>query len=208
MEHAFRCNKMGHGRLHNYVKFAAHKAINQIAAYTGDHVEMEPSLKEYLKSSPENQREQGGAKNRRGDVGVVDVGQRKTVIIDVRTCAITADAKNESFVELGAKDKREQYARMYDLPDGVQLVPFAIDTYGRIGTEFKEWLSGYCKQAARGNVRLYNNLITWARNRIEVSVAQGVGSIIQEALRSCVCANDYMLLCGSRVHGQARTQTR
>lgn len=199
MEHAFKCNKMGHGRLHNHIKYAAFKAIRQVANYVGDQVVMEPSIQEYARDTPENQKDaEKNPKGRRGDIGVVDVGKRQTFIIDVRTCAVISGVGDSTLVANGEKEKHETYARRFEFPDGMSLVPMAIDTYGRFGEEFKQWLSNYCKQAAAGNNQLYNNMIGRVRSTIEVALAIGVGDIVKEATEVCICPNDRMLLMGYR----------
>ena len=149
MEHGFCCLNMGHGRLHNFVKYATFKAIKQVADYVGDQVSMEPPIHEFLKDIPENYTEQGSLKLRRGDIAIVDTVRKTTIIVDVRTCAMTAKSQKEvTIVDNGEKEKHEFYARVCEFPDGITMLPMAIDTYGRIGDEFKDFLSVYCKQAA------------------------------------------------------------
>jgi hypothetical protein len=152
---------------------------------------MEPPIQQFLKQTEENRATTGDQKQRRGDIAIVDIVQKKTIIIDVRTCAITSDAvRAGNAVAQGERDKHEFYNRTCDFPDGITMLPLSIDTYGRIGDEFKAFLSHYCKQAAQGNTTLYNMLITRSRNAIEVAHAEAIGTIINLGVNSCVFEGD------------------
>ncbi len=103
------------------------------------------------------------------------------------------------YVGKGEKDKHEFYAKVFQFPDGITMLPLAIDTYGRIGEEFKDFLHAYCKQAAMGNKQLYSMLVSRARATIELGLATGVGEIVNKAVDACTYQDDRMLLVGNRL---------
>jgi len=65
-------------------------------------------------------------------------------------------------------------------------LPCTIDTYGRWGKLFEEYIQAFCQRAAGNDTKLYNFLITRARNTVSVSLARGVGQLVSVALRKCV----------------------
>lgn len=72
------------------------------------------------------------------------------------------------------------------------MVPFVVDSYGKWGERAKTWLEDLCKKAARGDVKLYNRLITRSRETIAVAHARGIGRVIHKCVEKCFCADSYL----------------
>ena len=119
-------------------------------------------------------------------------------MIDVRTCAITPNTASDGVpVTKGEAEKHQDYKKKCDMPKGMTLLPFAIDTQGRWGEEFSNFLSAYCKSAAPDDAKLYNFFITRARNTIAVAHAEAVGTLVLRAIHTCVHPDDIQLVAVS-----------
>jgi hypothetical protein len=195
MEHGFCCQKMGHGNLHHVVKMATFKALREIARHIGDDVLLEPSVQPHMRDMPINYNEKGELINRRGDIALSNIVPKTQIVIDVRTCAMTqVSTKEGSVVAQGEKLKLDYYKEVCEFPDTVTSVPFAIDTYGRWGEEFKRFLASFCRAAAGTGHEFYNLLITRARSMIQVAHTVAIGSIIMTSMDECVsCADRFIL---------------
>ena len=66
-----------------------------------------------------------------------------------------------------------------------------IDTYGRWGKLFEEYIQAYCQRAAGNDTKLYNFLITRARNTVSVSLGSGPG----KAVRRTTCFSRTAKVC-------------
>ena len=89
-------------------------------------------------------------------------------------------------VTAGEKEKTETYEHRCKFPSNVRLLPCTIDTHGRWGAQFAQYLGDYCQRAAGNDTKLYNFLITRARNTVSVALAKGVGELVRDALKRCV----------------------
>ena len=160
----------------------------------------EPAIEQrYLKDVPENRTPTGEYKARRADVEITNGVKKTTILIDVRTCAITPNTAESTPVEQGEKDKHQYYSKTCQFPSGISVMPFAIDTHGRWGAEFKAFLVNYCKAAAGTDGKLYNLLITRARNTITIAHARAVGDLVYYAMDYCVHPADKPELAKSSV---------
>jgi hypothetical protein len=166
----------------------------------GDDAVLEPSVRSHMREVPMNYNEVGELIHRRGDIALSNIVQKTKIVIDVRTCAmVEGSVKEGSAVTHGEKEKHAFYKQSCDFPDTVKLIPFAIDTHGRWGKEFAEFLTGYCKAAAGTNHAFYNLLITRVRNTVQVAHAVGIGNIIRKSMDECVSSADRFTLAGRRV---------
>jgi hypothetical protein len=123
----------------------------------------------------------------RTDIGIYYSLNRTNVLIDVRTATL---ATPQSMTEVGMsaneaeKAKRKLYERRwYAFPEGVEFVPFGIDSYGQ---EFKTFLKSTFKRATGLDRALYNKLITGARDMIAVANLRAVASRIAYGIRCCI----------------------
>jgi hypothetical protein len=163
----------------------------------GDDVKLEPSVKQWQRDIPGNYNPGGEFMDRRGDISVFNIVEKRTTIIDVRTCTVPVGAARIAGVapvELGENAKRQFYDTLLDRPDNVDIVPVAIDTFGRWGEAFKAFAVKMCKRAAGGDHKLYNVLITRFRNSIQAAHAHSAGLIVKRALGTCVSDADRMNL--------------
>jgi len=135
--------------------------------------------------------------NRPADVAIYNIVEKTTIILDVRTCAMPASGvriKDLNPLQIGARDKYDHYAKTCEFPAHVKLIPICVDTYGRFGNEFLEFLSWYCKRAAKGDQVFYDLLITRARTIIAAAHANSVGRILRRAMETCVSESDHAIL--------------
>jgi hypothetical protein len=190
LEHAFRCKHIGRNTIHTTVKQAVFRALSDVAAHTGDTITNEPALAPYVKESERaNINPDDSIKLRRGDIAVTNSALRTQVIIDVRHCTMKTP---RNYLDIGCttregeKEKLEFYKKHFEFPESTTLMPFAIDSRGRWNTVFKEWLSAYCKKAAKSDTKLYNILISRARDTIQVGHTAAMGREIIGAFNRCV----------------------
>ena len=123
---------------------------------------------------------------------------RTVTIIDVRHCSIKAprtEADIGHTVKLGEAEKERFYAKNFKLPEGVKVVPFVVDAYGKWGEQGKKWLEEMCTRAANENVHVYNRLISSARETISLAHARGVGHTICRCVEHCFNPEDYSRAC-------------
>ena len=82
-----------------------------------------------------------------------------------------------------------------EFPSGVEVVPFAIDSYGHWGNSFSKFLKVQCHVATGGiDKKTYNRLITKARNLIQVAHTRALGYTLQKCMTECV-QEDEKILC-------------
>jgi hypothetical protein len=123
---------------------------------------------------------------------------RRVTILDVRHCSTKIPTKEEAIgmtTRLGELDKEEFYAKHFEFPVGMKMVPFAIDGYGRWGTMAKEWLTGFVKKAAGSDTETYNRLINDARSRISIAHARAVGKAVDNMVFGCIRDGDFTSAC-------------
>jgi hypothetical protein len=206
LDHAFCCTKRGMGATHFFVKKALLKVCEDLARYTGEKVQDEPSMADWVNPDAVanlNEKAANGLKQRRGDVGISQITiaghlTRTVTILDVRHCSIkTPRVRSEigQTTALGEKDKNDFYEKNFKIPPGVTVVPFVIDAYGKWGEAGKVWLEAYCKKAANTDVALYNRLINHARETISLTHARGVGNAISRCVEHCIPADDFNRAC-------------
>ena len=152
---------------------------------------MNPLLAKYVNPyvvNNKNSKTIDGVKLRRGDVSISSHVEHRTVIIDVRHCSIrtpTRAGETGLTIEAGEKEKIDFYRKHFRFPQGMVMVPFVVDSYGKWGPCAKEWLESACKRAAGEDKKLYNQLITRSRETISVAHARGVGRVIERCVESC-----------------------
>ena len=130
------------------------------------------------------------AERPQADISVRDLKNRTTVYIDVRTCAMEnpkSFAEVGKTVELGEKAKVDQYADLYIFPEGVRMIPFAIDTHGRWGKAFQDYVKGLCLDKAGGiKNNVYALALSRIRDKICVAHARAIGKRMIYGRLRCV----------------------
>jgi hypothetical protein len=198
-EHFLTCPHLGRGANHDAVKKTTRVCLRPAAAKGGFTVSNnEPSLTLYKKDSVTDDLEN------RADIGMYYSMNRTNVLIDVRTATLVTP---QSMTDVGMsanaaeKAKRTLYERRYAFPEGVEFVPFGIDSYGRWGEEFKTFLKSTFKRAAGLDRALYNKLITGARDMIAVANLRAVASRIAYGIRRCITRPEDRARLVSRYYG-------
>ena len=169
-------------------------ALRTIAKHTSHSVSVEPPVNAYLKPNvtlPEPER------HYRADIAVVSPTYREATIIDVRTCSMKKPSSRDQVgktVREGERAKYTFYSNHFDFPSGHKLVPFAIDSYGRWGQDFKDFLQAFCKYAAGKDVALYNILLSRAREAIAVAHANAVGVQLRRVVEECIDEDEHYFL--------------
>jgi hypothetical protein len=188
------------------VKEAVFKTAKEIAKLTREEVTMEPQIGAWLRPEVEdnkNSKTIEGLKQRRGDVmiqavTVASLPRRTITIIDVRHCSMRTPLKRGEIgasVREGEAVKEAFYDKHFDLPKGVKLVPFAIDSYGKWGEQAKTFLEDMCRKAAAEDLSMYNKLVTKARADISLAHARAVGAVFRKCFKYCFAPEDYVRAC-------------
>jgi hypothetical protein len=188
-EHFIKCPRQGLGCGHHEVKVATQRVYGPIAKANRMRVVSEPALERYQR--PGSVAAAGERKVKtRADLGFLDINERRTIFADVRTATIKTPETAEqigSTVSLAEKAKGDDYAKRYDFPEGVSMLPIAIDSYGRWGAKFVEQLKRDCKRAAGGRVRVYNQLISNARTQVSIAHAKAIGMRLHKGIHGDKC---------------------
>jgi len=98
-------------------------------------------------------------------------------------------------VKDGETEKNEYYTKHFRFPEGVKVVPFVIDAYGKWGESAKSWVDSSCKRAAGNDTKLYNTLVSRARETISLAHARGVGIVLDRCIQRCIDPDDYAVAC-------------
>jgi hypothetical protein len=192
-EHFFTCKHLGQGAAHLPTQNAAVMAIREIGKDLDLEVTPTPSLVDYMDPAanvPRPGKHVQKAERPQADIRVRDLKNRTTVYIDVRTCAMTHPKTLEDVgktTELGEKAKVDQYADLYIFPEGVRMIPFAIDTHGRWGKAFEDYVKSLCLMKSAG---IKNDVYAMALSRIKdkicVAHARAVGRRMIYGRKRCV----------------------
>ena len=190
-EHFMKCEKMARGAPHRAVELALKSVItSEFGESLGVTVKRNPSLVEYKKPGvrilrPGSKEE---VKNPMADIAICDINNQRTVIIDVRTCAMTyPQSENQigNTVLKGEKDKKDHYNGYYDFPEGVRFIPFVVDTHGRWNSEFKDYVRELCMKKAQGDKHssVYALAMANVVRVVSVAHARAVGERLSYGIR-------------------------
>ena len=192
-EHFFSCKQIGLGAPHLATQSAAIMAIQEVGKGLGLEVSPTPSLVDYMDpeaSSPRPGKQTQKAERPQADIRVRDTKNRTTVYIDVRTCAMRCPkvlADVGKTVALGEQEKVDQYADFYTFPQGVRMIPFAIDTHGRWGKAFLVYAKQLCLRKSGGIKNdAYAVALSRIKDRICVAHARAVGQRFIYGRQLCV----------------------
>jgi hypothetical protein len=192
-EHFLRCSASGQGPAHYAVQSALVASIKEVVKGRNVQVTPTPSLEEYMKPEASlaraGQRQQK-AERPQADIKVCDIDNRTTTLFDVRTCTMRVPktlAEVGQTVVLGEKAKNDQYAALYTFPQGVDFVPFAIDTHGRIGEQGIKAIKKICLSTT-GGIRdaMYAKRLSMVIDRVAVAHKRAIGRRILLGISKCV----------------------
>jgi len=186
-EHAFKCTHIGKGAMHMPIVNAVHQSLKEAAKLQGVSIVKEPLIKNYVKEIEKSNFTGDHLINRRADVAIGDSVLKELKLIDVtHKCLECPDSVMDigRTVEIGELRKDEFYQKICVFPQGVSLIPFSIDSYGRWGQRFKAFIKTEFASATCGklDIRAYNRMISRARSIIQVAHVRAAGVALKKCL--------------------------